>query len=230
MGCDTLSLKLNQPRTSNPSDYGDGVLVPKAGLFHALARGSLGFAAVSVAAFAVWALAGKWVHAHAGEGGLYLACALAFVIFSGLALHPLVRGPSSLARFYKIFIPAFVVYAIVWSAAWFALGFGWGEWLGSMFGSIALAMMIGRGFRTSRSVIKVAVILFALHSAGYFLGGMCMSSLMRMAHGPGAGRNMALMAELAWGLIYGLGLGAGLGYAFFTFQNGLAPKTKGTSF
>jgi hypothetical protein len=214
-----LSLKLNQPTTSNPSGDGDGVLVPKAGLFHALARGSLGFAAVSVAAFGVWGLGGRWINARAGEGGVYLGCALAFVIFSGLALHPLVRGPGSLARFYKIFIPAFFVYAIVWSAAWFALGFGWGEWLGSLLGSMALAMMIGRGFRTCRSVLRVALLMFAFHSAGYFLGGLCMRSLMGMAHGAGAGRNMALMAELAWGLVYGLGVGAGLGYAFFTFQN-----------
>jgi hypothetical protein len=74
-------------------------------ILHALLRGSLGFAGVSVAGFAVWAFAGKWLHAHVGDTGLYLACAIVFIAFSGLALHPLVRGSGSLVRFYKIFIP-----------------------------------------------------------------------------------------------------------------------------
>src|SRR5580698_3432440 len=143
---------------------------PSDGMFGALVRGSLGFAAVSVAGFAVWAFAGKWLSAHIGELGLYFVCAITFIVFSGMALHPLVRGPRSLIRFYKIFIPAFAAYAVAWSAAWFAWGFGVGEWLGSLAGSIVLAVMIGWGLGNFRSLVKVSMIMFILHSGGYFLG------------------------------------------------------------
>jgi hypothetical protein len=207
---DILRRKVNHHSESN-AVAGDAMETNAApGLFPSMLRGGLGFAVVSMAGFAVWAFAGKWLHTHVGEAGLYLACAITFVGLSGLVLHPLVRGPNSLARFYKIFIPAFCVYAIAWSAAWFMLRFGWGEWLGSLAGSVLLAAMIGRGFGTFRSVIKVSMVVFALHSAGYFGGGWIMS----WSH-------IALAAKLGWGLVYGLGLGTGLGYAFFTFQNEL---------
>ncbi|MBV8882351.1 MAG: hypothetical protein JO332_20510, partial [Planctomycetaceae bacterium] len=59
-------------------------------------RGSLGFAAVSVAAYAVWAVAGKPLRRHLGELGFYAVEALAFLVLSGLGLHRLVPGPDSL--------------------------------------------------------------------------------------------------------------------------------------
>jgi hypothetical protein len=195
------------------------VTKPSDGMFGALVRGSLGFATVSVAGFSVWAFAGKWLSGHIGEFGLYFACAIAFIVFSGMALHPLVRGPRSLVRFYKIFIPAFGAYAVVWSAAWFAWRFGLGEWLGSLAGSIVLAVMIGRGFGNFPSVVKVSAVMFALHSAGYFLGGRIMHWFASSSNGGLRGGHISALAKLCWGALYGLGVGAGLGYAFFTFQN-----------
>ncbi len=48
-----------------------------------------------------------------------------------------------------------------------------------------------------------ALIMFALHSAGYFAGAhVCYTSL----HSVGS--------ELAWGALYGLGFGAAIGFAF----------------
>src|SRR5258708_3112341 len=75
---------------------------------HAMVRGSIGFATVGLAAFYVWAAGGKWFQAHLGEAGLYSACALVFILGSGLLLHPLVLGSGSFLRFYTIFIPAFI--------------------------------------------------------------------------------------------------------------------------
>ncbi len=186
-------------------------------------RGSVGFAGVSVGGFAVWAFCGGWLHARFGEIGLYLACATVFIALSGLALHPLARGPGSLVRFYKIFIPAFGLYAVAWLAAWFLLRFGPGEWLGSLAGSVALAVMVGRGLGTSRSRVKVSVVLFALHSAGYFIGGQSMRWLADFTDGGQGGGHLSALPKLCWGLCYGLGFGAGLGYAFFTFQEESAP-------
>ena len=188
-----------------------------------MVRGSLGFAGVSVAAFAVWAFAGRWFYAHFGEAALYLACACVFLGLSGPVLHPLVGGRNSLLRFYKIFIPAFLGYAVGWCAAWFAFRFGWGEWLGSVVGSFAFTVLAALAFRNPCSWFKAGVVMFVLNSAGYFLGG----KLMGWLSGPvgtawlaGLSKNqVSVIAKLAWGLIFGLGFGAGLGYAFFKFQN-----------
>lgn len=189
----------------------------------AILRGALGFAVVSVAGFAVWAFAGMWFHQHFGEAGLYTACAVVFLGLSGLVLSPLVRGPRSLVRFYKIFVPAFVVYAIAWCAVWFALRFGAGEWVASFAGSAGFVVTAGFGFRNFRGLLPACLVLFILHSAGYFLG----DNLMLWLAGPDGARllsglskpQISVTAKLGWGLLYGLGFGAGLGFTFFTFQN-----------
>ncbi len=199
------------------------------GLLRSVATGGLGFGAVSVAAFAVWALAGRWLTSRAGEAGLYVACATVFIGLSGLALRGLTPGPGWWLRFYRVFIPAFTGYAIIWSAAWFLFGFGSGEWIGSLAGSVLFTIITARGFGSFRSLSKACLVVFILHSAGYFLGEL----LTGWLPGP-AGRSLFAglskaqiytLAKLAWGLCYGLGFGAGLGFAFHTFQNGGAATT-----
>jgi hypothetical protein len=104
------------------------------GVLRAMLRGSVGFAIVSIAAFSVWAFAGRWLGQNFGEAGLYIGCLIVFLGVSGLLLRSLVQGANSLGRFYKIFIPAFLAYAMVWCAAWFELHFGAGEWVGLLGG------------------------------------------------------------------------------------------------
>lgn len=172
-------------------------------------RGSLGFAAVSLAAYAVWAFAGKGLSAHLKEGGFYAVMAVVFVALSGLALHKLVDGPNSLPRFLKVFIPAFLAYAAVWCGAWFTLGWVKGEWLGSLAGSAAFAAVAGALLGNLKPVGKAALVLFIGHSAGYFLGAPVCYALKG---------DWRVAGILAWGLLYGLGFGAGIGYAFHVFQ------------
>jgi len=172
-------------------------------------RGSLGFAAVSLVAFSVWAFAGKWLTAHLREGGFYAVDGAVFLALSGLLLHPLVPGPGSFRRFLMAFIPAFVAYAGVWCGAWFALRFGWGEWLGSLGGSFAFALVAGAVLGNLRSLPRVTLVLFVGHSAGYFLGGP-----LHYHSGP----EYRALGILGWGLLYGLGFGAGIGYAFHAFR------------
>jgi hypothetical protein len=171
--------------------------------------GSLGFGAVSVGAFAVWASSGKWLSTHLGEGGFYGVMAAVFLGFSGLTLHRLVQGPYSYLRFMKAFVPAFLAYTAVWCAAWFAFRFGWGEWLGSFGGCAAFALVVGWSLGNLRPLARVALILFATHSAGYFLGGP-----LHYRSGP----DQRLLGILGWGLLYGLGFGGGIGWAFHAFQ------------
>jgi hypothetical protein len=228
VGSGKVASKLNRVSPAPASVDATGEAGHSACLFQSLLRGSVGFAGVSVGGFAVWAFCGGWLHARFGEIGLYLACAAVFIALSGLALHPLVHGPGSLVRFYKIFIPAFGLYVVAWLAAWFVLRFGPGEWLGSLAGSVVLAVMVGRGLGTSRSLVKVSVVLFVLHSAGYFIGGQSMSRLTGFAEGGQGGGLISVLPKLCWGLFYGLGFGAGLGYAFFTFQEESTP-TRGSA-
>jgi len=186
-------------------------------------RGGIGFAVVSLAGFSVWAFAGKWLYAKIGEAGLYAACLLVFLGASGFLLHPLVRRPRSLFRFYSIFIPAFFAYAVLWCIAWFVFRFGMGEWLGSLAGSIVFVAITGRRFGNCRGLVRVCIVFFCLHSAGYFLGG----ELMHWIAGPaGAATLIGIskpqlfwIAKLCWGLLYGVGFGAGMGYAYSTFQS-----------
>jgi hypothetical protein len=194
--------------------------------------GSIGFAVVSLAGYSVWAFGGKWLHAHMGDAGLYIACLFVFLGSSGLLLRPLVHGSRSLVRTYGIFIPAFFAYATVWCSAWFALGFGAGEWAASLAGSVAFVAVTARGFGNFRGFVKVCIVLFIFHSAGYFVGGELMWWMIKPATAAALSgltkTQIGVIAKLGWGLLYGLGFGAGIGYAFYTFQRQVnsAPESK----
>ena len=188
-------------------------------------QGAIGFAIVSLAGFAVWALGGKWLYSHGGEVGLYLACSVVFIGLAGICLHPLVRGERRLSRFYKGFVPAFLGYAIAWSLCWFALRFGAGEWLGSLAGCLVFAGVLKFALRgASTAFLASVLVLFLTHSLGYFTGGFL------YAHAPHWGplvstmskSQVALTAKLLWGVAYGLGFGAGIGFTYHTLQGDTA--------
>ena len=189
-------------------------------IWRSVALGGAGFAAVSLGGFGVWAFGGKWFYQHTGEGGLYLASTVVFLALSGLLLHPLVDGPRRVRKFYRVFIPAFLGYAFAWSICWFIGRFGKGEWFGSLAGAAVFAWIAGHMLGSTRAIGKVTLALFLTHSAGYFLGGKLYAA---GAHPPAfvsflSKEQIGLAARLLWGLCYGLGFGAGIGYAFAVFQ------------
>lgn len=178
------------------------------GLAASMIRGGLGFAAVGVAAFSVWVFG----HGRLGTIGIYAGVAAVFLGLSVFLLHPLA---GSRLRFLRAFVPGFLAYCVVWCLAWFQLGFGLGEWLGSAGGCLAFALAAGAMLNRLRAVPQVAVVLFLAHSAGYFLGGLPYYAWRTEAP-------VAMM--LAWGFVYGLGFGAGIGYAFYAYRrDGSAP-------
>lgn len=176
-------------------------------LLSSVLRGSLGFAAVSVAAFAVWAFGAGWFDDHGGTLAMYAGCAAVFVGLSGALLHPLLTGPGAVGRFYKTFIPAFLAYAVAWCVAWFLMLDRAGEWLGSAAGCLAFAAVLALMMRHARALLPVTLVLFVLHSAGYFAGGILYEDFMHSVTG-----------RLVWGLAYGLGFGAGIGHAYWAMQ------------
>jgi hypothetical protein len=184
----------------------------------ALLRGSLGFGVVSVAAYAVWAFGGPWFKTHGGDAAMYAVMATVFVSLTGVALHPLVQGPRRLVRFYVVFAPAFLAYTAAWCAIYFKLGRGLGEWLASGGGTAAFAVVACLLLGNRRAIPKAAIALFIGHSLGYFLGGPVHYNLKG---------DLATLGRLLWGLLYGLGFGAGIAYCFLTAQAAAKPRDGG---
>jgi len=168
--------------------------------------GAFGFALVSLCVFATVAFAERWMYAHLGLLGAYLAWTSLFILLGGGVLGSLVVGRWRLPRFYLLFALAFFTYAAGWVCAYFMFRGAAGEWVGSLAGSFLMASVFAVGFGTTRSILKLAVVLFIANSLGYFPG-----SALNNYVGASAGM-------LLWGIIYGLFLGAGLGAVLYFAQ------------
>lgn len=171
-------------------------------------RGMIGFTLVSLAGFAPWVVAGRWFYRNTGEAGLYVACTVAFIGFSGLLLHRLIIGPGSLIRFYKLFSLAFVAYAITWTTGWMTLRGVTGGIVGSLAGMVVMGWILTLGFAARSSFMKIIAVLFVANLAGYFIGEWVHNVVS----------THAALSKAAWGLFYGLGFGAGIGLTFFICQ------------
>jgi hypothetical protein len=71
----------------------------------------------------------------------------------------------------------------------------------------------------TRGWLVGALGLFALHTAGYFAGDSAMYDVWvpkarTFEKGSPEFQNYMTLAKLSWGLFYGLGFGAGLGWLF----------------
>jgi hypothetical protein len=178
--------------------------------------GALAFGVLSVAAFSIWAFGGAWFRGRGGELGLYGAIAAVFVLGSGVLLGCLAGGPG---RFYKAFVPAFLLYAVVWCGAWFGLGGRLGEWLGAVIGGSAFVLVCLFMLGHTRGWAPVLILFLVAHCTGYFAGDWAYACAKTHAREwsdawniPVAG--VAKLGRLAWGLLYGLGFGAGLAVVF----------------
>ncbi|MDZ4288787.1 MAG: hypothetical protein U0984_12555 [Prosthecobacter sp.] len=178
-----------------------------------LVRGALGFALVSVLAFSLWAFAGRW---FPGDGALYTAIAVVFLGGSGLVLAPLAGGAG---RFYRAFVPAFLVYSVLWCVAWFGIGGKPGEWAGAVAGGLAFTGISLWVLGGVRGWFGAALAFLVFHCAGYFAGDWVYA--YAKIHAPQLAETLGLarpqfvaVGRLAWGLLYGLGFGAGIGWVF----------------
>ena len=199
--------------------------IPTAG--ESILRGTIGFTLVSLGGFAPWVLGGRWFYRNIGEAGLYAMCAAVFIGLSGLLLHRLIIGPGSLVRFYKLFSLAFLAYAVAWTAAWMTLarsaGGPFAGIIGALMGIVAMGGLLAWGFKAPETLVKIVAALFATNLAGYFIGEWAYNGVLALKEGNALGlvlegSTRALLSKTAWGLCYGLGFGAGIGYAFYACQ------------
>jgi hypothetical protein len=159
-------------------------------------RGALVFAVTGLLAYSIWALAGR----RLPEPVLYTAIAAVFLVLPPLAAGPLVGGPSPRRRFALAYVPSFLAYAAAWCAAWFSMKSRAGEWTGSAAGCAAFALVSAGVLGGWRSLPAGLALLFAAHTAGYFAGDRAFAALEHAKTG-----------MLAWGVLHGAGLGAGIG-------------------
>jgi hypothetical protein len=139
------------------------------------------------------------MYTNLGLTGAYIAWTALFILLGGAVLGSLVVGRWRNPRFFLIFGIAFFVYAAGWVAAYFTLRSAAGEWSGSLVGSILMAVVFAVAFRAFRQILKLSLLLFVTNSLGYFLG----SALNEFLHGRSG--------MLAWGIVYGFFVGAGIG-------------------
>lgn len=194
--------------------------------------GALGFGGVSTAVFLVWAMAGGALGRALGEGGFYAVCALLFVSLSGWVLEGLLIERHRLAAFYGLFTGAFGLYALGWCAAWFTLvrplnptGAGW---VGALAGTAAMAGVLCWSFGARGRFFAVFTVLFACNASGYFLGDYFYAFLKTQRAVELLGEidpaTRATLAKLLWGAAYGLGFGAGIGFALHVCQEGIRAR------
>jgi len=184
---------------------GQPVRVPSLG--ESTLRGVIGFAVVSLLGFLPWVVAGGWLGKNVGETGLYATCLVAFLGSSGPFLHRLIIGPGSLKRFYQVFSLAFSIYAVVWTVAYMTLRGKLGGVVGALVGMMAMGGTFASAFGVQSRMFQVIAALFVSNLAGYFIG--------ELAHNATTGT----LAKAAWGVCYGLGFGAGIGFAFYLCQS-----------
>lgn len=186
-------------------------------LFRSTLLGGLGLGLVSLLAYSIWAFAPR---AAGSEIGMYALIALVYLAGAGLAMSGLLRGENRLRRFYALFLPAFAGYAVLWSVAWFVIKGREGEWTGAAAGTLFFAWVAWRYLGKARGFWIAALVLFVLHTAGYFLGGMWMYGTLERGIEGWAKPQVAVVAKLGWGLFHGLGFGAGIGFALGWWQRG----------
>jgi hypothetical protein len=193
-------------------------MIPTLG--QSVVRGAVGFTLLGIAGFLPWALG--WGRTL-GEGGMYLACAIAFVGLSGPLLHRLIIGPGSLPRCYALFGVAFAAYAVLWCAIWFGARFKYNDYAGLALGLTAFGWIVASAFGAIAAAPGAILALILLHAAGYYAGGLTYADIGARREWDVLGihltrANCVLLARLSWGLFYGLGFGAGLGVAFYLCQ------------
>jgi hypothetical protein len=173
--------------------------------------GIVAFGGASVVVFGSAALAEPRLYGALGVGGAYALWTLLYVVVAGTLLARLVPGRGNLPRFVGVFALGFALYSVGWCAGWFTLKWGWGELLGTLAGAALLHAVLVTAFGRGALFLKTFPVIAAAHLAGYFLGE---GVWLLLKHSP--------LGMTLWGLIYGVLVGASLGWTLDRLQRPVA--------
>jgi hypothetical protein len=186
-------------------------------LGQSLGFGAGGLCLCIVIVMAIAALANNFLKKYLGDKGQYALNALLFILMAGAIFRRLVIAPVPAFRVYVLFTAAFFLYDAAWTTAYRPFRNVLGEWLGSLAGGIGLGLVFATVFDAPKQAVRVIVVLCIASPAGYFAGKFLHQYIPGI---PGA---------LVWGATYGLGLGAGLGYALYACQEPARQRLKTVS-
>ena len=168
--------------------------------------GAGGLALVGFLIFATVALGERWLYRWLGTSGAYAFWTALFLLGLEAVARRLVAGAKGWGR--AVVAAGFFTYALAWVAGYFYAHGLMGEWIGAVAGPLCMAALLAVGFSNLRVFDRVALVLCIGHGAGYFLGRWLWVEL-------GGKTGM-----IGWGIVYGLGFGAGIGSALFELQRG----------
>lgn len=189
-----------EPGNNPPPPHPTPTATPATSLCESLCIGGLGFCLVSTVVFATVAFGERWLYRHLGVALTYALWTLLFIGGGGAVVARLNRGFPSAQRSYAIFALAFFVFAVGWAGAYFATKFAQRELLGVIVGTLLMALVFAGASGAMRNFLRVCIVLILTNTAGYFAGRIIWRTL-------GGEAGMIL-----WGVLFGLGLGVGLGY------------------
>lgn len=166
-----------------------------------LLMAGLRFSIVGLAGFAPWVFgAGKF----SSTATLYTACAVPFFALGGLALYPDVRGRLGLGKTYLLFFAAFFAFTAGWCLVYLSMHGKHGEVFGALIGTAALCLVVRSTFGQKGRFLEALGVVFTLFTVGYFIGDWLFYVAIPHSH--------AAWGQLAWGICFGFGFGAGLGW------------------
>jgi hypothetical protein len=180
--------------------------------------GAIGFGIASLVVFGSVALAERSLYRSVGLAGAYVIWTGLFMGLGGVLLGRLVAGKGSLWRFTGVFALAFALYGAGWCLGWFGVQGFWGEVLGTVLGAGLLHVVLVSAFGQSGLFLRTLAPTLVANFAGYFVGEWVWRSL---EHSP--------LGMTLWGVVYGLCVGAGIGWLLYRLQrsgigqNGLRP-------
>ncbi|BBM83516.1 hypothetical protein [Candidatus Uabimicrobium amorphum] len=172
-------------------------------LLYSILSGALAFTIASIIVFVTVAFAERQLYQLLGLLGAYIFWIILFISSGTILLYRLVRRIMSLPRFAIAYSVSFVLYSLAWMMSYYNMRNSTGEWVGSLTGSFAIAISFAVFFALPQYIARWTLFFFVLHSIGYFIG----SNVFAMAP--------SRETMILWGITYGLGTGAGLGFILY---------------
>lgn len=180
-----------------------------------LLLGGILFSIVSVAAYSIWAFAGRL---FPNESSLYAAITICYLAMGGGAVYLASARNASLLRTWTSIAAGFICFGILWSALYFWIGGTHGETFGNALGLLAFVAVVKVIHRSPNGIFTPLSVAFFASTLGYYLGELGEFWLKGMPTVlPSLSDSYATAGKLVWGFFHGFGLGVALTFTIDWF-------------